>query len=153
MHTRQSQWVWYKNACCAFLTEYPRVLFKFRRCLERPWQLSLYHVPYLISLINSWNWKRLNYNMVSVAVAMVMVIITLRRNYSESYFLQNRTRILIWIIIDFIKNDRHIIYKTDYSNYFQFKHICIHILWRMSDTGIIMMSQRRCYARDLQNLA
>ena len=42
-------------------------------------------------------------------------IITIRLNYSESYFLQNWSRIAIWIIIDFIKMYRRIIYKTDYS--------------------------------------
>ena len=56
-------------------------------------------------------------------------------------------------MIDFIKNYRHIIYKTDYWNYFPFTNICVHILCRFSDTGIIMTSQRRCYARDLQNYA
>ena len=81
------------------------------------------------------------------------VIIIIRRNYSESYFLQIWARITIWIIIDFIKNYRHKIYKTDYSNYFQFTHICVHILCRFSDTEIIMTSQRRCYARDQQNHA
>ena len=80
------------------------------------------------------------------------VITTIRRNYSESY-LQNWARILIWIIIDLIKNYRHIIKKTEYSNYFPCKYICVHILSRFSDTGIIMTSQRRCYARDLQNHA
>ena len=39
------------------------------------------------------------------------VITTIRRNYSERYFLQNWARILIWIIIDLIKNYRHIIKK------------------------------------------
>ena len=77
----------------------------------------------------------------------------MRRNYSESSFLQNWVRILIKINIDFIKIYRHTIYKTDYSNDFPFKHICFHILCRFSDTGIIMTSQKRCYARDLQNHA
>ena len=81
------------------------------------------------------------------------VFITIRPNYSEIYFLQNWVRILIWIIIDFIKIYRHIIYKTDYSNYFSFKHISVHILCKFSDTGIIMTLHRRCYARDLQNHA
>ena len=44
-------------------------------------------------------------------------------------------------------------YKTDYSNYFPFKHICVQILCKFTDTGIIMTSQMRCYARDLQNHA
>ena len=79
------------------------------------------------------------------------VITTIRRNYSERYFLQNWARILIWIIIDLIKNYRHIIKKPDYSNYFPSKYICVHILCRFIDTGIIMTSQMRCYARDLQN--
>ena len=74
-------------------------------------------------------------------------------HYSQSSFIQNRARILIWINIDFIKIYRHTIYKTDYSNAFPFKHICVHILCRFSDTGIIMTSQRRCYARGLQNHA
>ena len=56
-------------------------------------------------------------------------------------------------VIDFIKNYRHIIYKPDYQNYVPFKNICVHNLCRFSDTGIIMTSQRRCYARDLQNHA
>ena len=72
------------------------------------------------------------------------VFITIRPNYSEIYFLQNWVRILIWIIIDFIKIYRHIIYKTDYSNYFSFKHICVHILCRFSDTGIIMTKALLC---------
>ena len=75
------------------------------------------------------------------------------RNYSESFLLQNWAKILIWINIDFVKIYRHTIYKTDYSNDFSFKHICIYILCRFSDTGIIMTSQRRFYARDLQNHA
>ena len=78
---------------------------------------------------------------------------TMRRNYSENSFLQNWAIILIWINTDFIKIYRHIIYKKDYSSDFPFKHICAHILCRFSDTGIIMTSQRRCYARDLQNHA
>ena len=53
----------------------------------------------------------------------------------------------------FIKNYQHIIYKTYYSNYFPFKHICVHILCRFCDTGIIMTSLRCFYARDLQNRA
>ena len=77
----------------------------------------------------------------------------MRRNYSESSFLQNWARILIWINIDFIKIYRRTIYKTDYSNDFQSNNICVHILCRFSDTGIIMTSKRRCYARDLQNHA
>ena len=77
----------------------------------------------------------------------------MRRNYSESSFLQNWARILIWININFIKIYRRTIYKTDYSNEFQFINICVHILCRFSDTGIIMTSQRRCYARDIQNHA
>ena len=36
---------------------------------------------------------------------------------------------------------------------FPFKYICIHNLCKFSDTGIIMTSQRCCYARDLQNSA
>ena len=64
------------------------------------------------------------------------VIITIRRNYSEHYFFQSWARILIWIIIDFIQNYRHIIYKRDYSKYFPFKHIGVHTLCRFSDTGI-----------------
>ena len=67
-------------------------------------------------------------------------IITMRRNHLESSFLQNRARILIWININFIKIYRHTIYKTDYSNDFPFNHICVHILCRFSDTGIIMTS-------------
>ena len=78
-------------------------------------------------------------------------IIIMQRNHSESSFLQNWSRILIWINTDFIKIYRHTNYKTDYSKDFPFKHICVHILCRFSDTGIIMTSQRRCYARDLQN--
>ena len=77
----------------------------------------------------------------------------MRRNYSESSFLQNWAIILIWINTDFIKIYRHTIYKNDYSSDEPFKHICVHILRRFSDTGIIMTSQRRCYARDLQNHA
>ena len=42
----------------------------------------------------SWNWG---------CFIVVKVIITIRHNYSESYFLQNRTRFLTWIIINFIK--------------------------------------------------
>ena len=68
-------------------------------------------------------------------VSQSWIFITIRPNYSEIYFLQNWVRILIWIIIDFIKIYRHIIYKTDYSNYFPFKHICVHILCRFSDTA------------------
>ena len=77
----------------------------------------------------------------------------MRRNYSVSTFLQNWARIIIWINIDFIKIYRRQIYKTGYSNDFQFIKICIHILCSFSDTGIIMTSQRRYYARDLQNHA
>ena len=56
------------------------------------------------------------------------VIITIRHNNSEGCFLQNWARILIWIIIDFIKkNYRHVIYQRDYSNYFPSKYICVHI--------------------------
>ena len=66
----------------------------------------------------------------------------MRCNYSESPFLQNWGRILIWINIDFIKIYGHTIYKTDFSNDFPFKHICVHILCRFSDTGIIMTSPR-----------
>ena len=51
------------------------------------------------------------------------------------------------------KNYRHIIYKTDSQNYVPFKNICVHNFCRFSDTGIIMTSQRHCYARDLQNHA
>ena len=39
----------------------------------------------------------------------------MRRNYSESSFLQNWARILIWININFIKIYRRTIYKTDNS--------------------------------------
>ena len=77
----------------------------------------------------------------------------MRRNYSESSFLQNWARILIWINIDFIKIYRRTIYNTGYSNDFQFIKICVQILCRFSDTRIIMTLQRRCYARDLQNHA
>ena len=79
------------------------------------------------------------------------VIITIGRNYSENCFLPNWARVL-WIIIDFIKTYRHIIHKMDYSK-FLFEHICVHILGRSIDIGTIMTSQRRCYARDLQNHA
>ena len=68
------------------------------------------------------------------------IITTIWRNYSESYFLQNWARILIWIISDLIKNYRHIIKEIDCSNYFPFKYICVHILCRFSDTWIIMTS-------------
>ena len=68
-------------------------------------------------------------------------------------FLTKWAIILIWINTDFIKIYRHTIYKKDYSSDEPFKHICVHILRRFSDTGIIMMSQRRCYACDLQNHA
>ena len=51
----------------------------------------------------------------------------MRRNYSESYSLQTWARILIWIIINFIKNYQHIIDKRDYSYYFPFTNICVHI--------------------------
>ena len=64
--------------------------------------------------------------------------------------LTNWARILIWIVIDFIKNYRHILFKTDYQNYVPYKDICVHNLCRFSDTGIIMTSHRRCYARDLK---
>ena len=48
----------------------------------------------------------------------------MRRNYSENYFfLTELNIILIWIIIDFIKKYRHIIYKTDYSNHFPIKRL------------------------------
>ena len=77
----------------------------------------------------------------------------MRRNYSENSFLQNWAIILIWINTDFIKIYRHTIYIKDYSSDFPLKQICVHILCRFSDTGIIMTSQRRCYARDLQNYA
>ena len=43
--------------------------------------------------------------------------------------------------------------KIDYSNSFPIKHICVNILRKFSDTGIIMASQRRCNARNLQNHA
>ena len=52
----------------------------------------------------------------------------MRRNYSESSFLQNWAIMLIWINTDFIKIYRHTIYKKDYSSDFPFKHICVHIL-------------------------
>ena len=54
-------------------------------------------------------------------------------------FLTELNRILIWIIIDFIKKYRHIIYKTDYLNHFPIKHVvfifCVDLvtpesLWR-----------------------
>ena len=77
----------------------------------------------------------------------------MRRNYSENSLLQNWAIILIWIYTDFIKIYRHTIYIKDYSSDFPFKQICVHILCRFSDTGIIMTSQKRCYARDLQNHA
>ena len=75
----------------------------------------------------------------------------MRRNHSESSFLQNWAIILIWINTDFIQIYRHTIYN--YSSDFPFKHVCVHTLCRFSDIGIIMTSQRRCYARDLQNHA
>ena len=51
----------------------------------------------------------------------------------RTLFLENWARILFWFIIDFIKNYRHIIYKTDYSNYLQSKYICVHMLCRFSN--------------------
>ena len=99
---------------------------------------------------NSVNHTSRNHNDEIAEVSQSWIIKTIQRNYSESYVLQNWARILIWIVIDFIKNYWHIIFKTDYQNYVPFKNICVHNLCRFSDTGIIMTSQRRCYARDLE---
>ena len=47
----------------------------------------------------------------------------------EFFFLQNWVRILFWIIIAFIKNYRHMFYKTDYSHHFSFfTHLCSYFL-------------------------
>ena len=61
------------------------------------------------------------------------------------------TRMCIWIFINFIENYRHIICKTNLSNYLPFIHICFYSLCGISDASIIMTSQRRCHARDSQN--
>ena len=120
-------------------------MHRFAQCTEilKKFQNSVIHTS-----------RKLNDEIAEVSQSQISLgIITMRRIFSESSFLQNWATILIWINIDFIKIYRHTIYKTEYSNDFPYKHICIHILCRFSDTGIIMMSQRRCYARDLQNHA
>ena len=43
--------------------------------------------------------------------------------------------------------------KINFPKYFPFTHVCIHILCRFSGNGIILMSQRHCYARDPRNNA
>ena len=62
-------------------------------------KLSLSH----ISQSQWWNYE-------SITVMNLLVIITIQRNYSESYFLQNWIRIIVWIINDFIKKYLHITY-------------------------------------------
>ena len=78
-------------------------------------------------------------------------------NYSTQLFcklfLTQLTRISIWIIISFIEYYRHMISKTSLSNYLPFIDTCVYSLCRISDTGIIMTSQRRCHARDSQSHA
>ena len=54
-------------------------------------------------------------------------------------------------IINFIENYWHITCKGSLSNYLLFTRICVYSLCRLSDTGIIMTSQRRCHARCSQN--
>ena len=51
-------------------------------------------------------------------------------------------------IINFVKNYRCIVYKTNLTSYSLFKRICVHILYKFSDNGIIIAAQKRCYARD-----
>ena len=62
-------------------------------------------------------------------------------------------RIDIWIITNCIENFRHIICKTNLSNYLPYIHTCVYSLCRINNTGIIMMSQRQSHARDSQNHA
>ena len=66
--------------------------------------------------------------------------------------LQNWAHISIWIIINHIDYYQHIFYETNFQKYFPFTHICCHISYRLSDTKIIMTSQRH-YARNPQNHA
>ena len=68
-------------------------------------------------------------------------------------FLTQLTRIRIWNIISIIDNYRHIIWKTNLSNYLPITHICVFSLYRFSDIGIIITSQRRFHACDPQNHA
>ena len=68
-------------------------------------------------------------------------------------FITQLTRMCIWIFTNFIEKYRHIICKTNLSYYLQFIHYGVCSLCRISDTGIIMVSQRRCDARDSQNNA
>ena len=78
--------------------------------------------------------KFLSYHNYTTQLSRKLFVTKLRQN---SYFNHH------W----FHQKYLHIIYKTDYSHYFPLTHICVHILCRFSDTGIIMTSQRRCYAR------
>ena len=59
-------------------------------------------------------------------------------------------RIYIWIIINCIEFFRHSVCKTNLWNYLPY---IVYSLCRISDTGIIMISQRRSHARDSQNHA
>ena len=57
-------------------------------------------------------------------------------------------------MINFDETYPYIIDNANLSKYFLFTlipSICVHNLGIFNDTGFIMASQRRCYARDPQN--
>ena len=56
-------------------------------------------------------------------------------------------------VISLIENYRHIICISNLLNYLPFTRIYVYRLCRFIDTSIIMMSQRRCNARDSQSQA
>ena len=62
-----------------------------------------------------------------IAEVSLQCIFLSYHNYSERYFLQNWARILIWIIINLMKDYRHLIYKTNFPNIFHL-HIFAFIL-------------------------
>ena len=71
-----------------------------------------------------------------------------RAQIFNKLFLTLLTRIRIWNIITFVEKYQRIVCKTKLPRNTPFTRICVLIWCRVSDTGIIMASQRRCYARD-----
>ena len=71
--------------------------------------------------------------------------------FIRSFFTQLANHICY--VVNIIENYRFITYKSNVSGNFQFTHICVHILYRFTDTAIIMTPLRRCSARDPQHPA
>ena len=136
-------------------------LFVTRYSLTISWLSLWWFLQYMIKIMHSFAHCTDISNSSKIQLFTHLGITVMNLWKHHSYFkhttkffrkLQNWAHISIWIIINHIDNYQHIFYETNFQKYFPFTHICCHISYRLSDTKIIMTSQRH-YARNPQNHA